>query len=195
MNFQFSNIRRIAGWMAFYWLLSAPASFQTSASNGNTFVIRHVRVFDGHNTLANTDVWVEEGKIKSVGKNLKVPSDVKAIDATANTLLPGLIDSHTHAWGDALKEAEIFGVTTELDMFTDVKYMQQTKKEQAEGKDLDMADLRSAGTLATAPGGHGTEYGIQIPTLSTPAEAQAWVDARIAEGSDYIKIVYDDASA
>jgi imidazolonepropionase-like amidohydrolase len=194
MNFQFSNIRRIAGWMAFYLLLSAPAFFQTSASNGNTFVIRHARVFDGHNTLANTDVWVEEGKIKSVGKNLKVPSDVKAIDATANTLLPGLIDSHTHAWGDALKEAEIFGVTTELDMFTDVKYMQQTKKEQAEGKNLDMADLRSAGTLATAPRGHGTEYGIQIPTLSTPAEAQAWVDARIAEGSDYIKIVYDDAS-
>src|ERR1700733_2108007 len=80
-------------------------------------------------------------------------------------------------------------------MFTDVKYMQQVKKEQAEGKDLDLADLRSAGTLATAPGGHGTEYGIQIPTLSSPDEAQAWVDARIAEGSDYIKIVIDDASA
>ena len=86
-------------------------------------------------------------------------------------------------------------MTTELDMFTDVKYMQQTKKEQAEGKDLDLADLRSAGTLATAPGGHGTEYGIPIPSLSSPSEAQAWVDARIAEGSDYIKIVIDDASA
>jgi imidazolonepropionase-like amidohydrolase len=195
MNFQFSNIRRIAGWMAFYLLLSAPAFFQTSANTGNTFVIRHARVFDGHKTLARADVWVEDGKIKSVGKDLKVPSDVKTIDATGDTLLPGLIDAHTHAWGDALKEAEIFGVTTELDMFTDVKYMQQTKKEQAEGKDLDLADLRSAGTLATAPGGHGTEYGIQVPTLSVPAEAQVWVDARIAEGSDYIKIIYDDASA
>src|SRR6202043_2721257 len=41
---------------------------------------------------------------------------------------------------------------------------------------------------------HGTEYGISVPTLSSPGEAQAWVDARIAEGSDYIKIVYDDAS-
>jgi imidazolonepropionase-like amidohydrolase len=195
MKVQFSNIRRIAGWMAFYLLLSAPAFFPASANTGNTFVIRHARVFDGRKTLADSDVWVEDGKIKAVGKDLKVPSDVKTIDAVGDTLLPGLIDSHTHAWGDALKEAEIFGVTTELDMFTDAKYMQQTKKEQAEGKDLDMADLRSAGTLATAPGGHGTEYGIPIPTLSTPAEAQAWVDARVAEGSDYIKIVYDDASA
>jgi imidazolonepropionase-like amidohydrolase len=193
MNFQFSNIRRIAGWMAFYLLLSAPA-FLASADNGNSFVVRHARVFDGHATIAQADVWVENGKIKAVGKDLKVPSNVKTIDATGDTLLPGLIDAHTHAWGDALKEAEIFGVTTELDMFTDVKYMQQTKKDQAEGKDIDMADLRSAGTLATAPGGHGTEYGIQIPTLSTPDEAQPWVDARIAEGSDYIKIVYDDAS-
>ena len=82
MNFQFSNIRRIAGWIAFYLLLSAPAFFPASANSGNAFVIRHARVFDGHNTLANTDVWVEGGKIKSVGKDLKVPSEVKVIDAT-----------------------------------------------------------------------------------------------------------------
>jgi imidazolonepropionase-like amidohydrolase len=186
---------RVFGWMLFYLLLSAPAIILADQDHGNSFVIRGARVFDGHRVLEQTDVWVDSGKIKAVGKSLKVPSTVKAIDAAGDTLLPGLIDSHTHAWGTALKEAEIFGVTTELDMFTDVKYMQQTKKEQAEGKDLDLADLRSAGTLATAPGGHGTEYGIPIPTLSSPSEAQAWVDARIAEGSDYIKIVIDDASA
>jgi imidazolonepropionase-like amidohydrolase len=67
------------------------------------------------------------------------------------------------------------------------------KAKQAEGKLADWADLRSAGYLATVPGGHGTEYGIQVPTLTKPEEAQAWVDARIAEGSDYIKIIYDDA--
>jgi imidazolonepropionase-like amidohydrolase len=186
---------RVLGWMGFYLLLSAPAFFMASADNNNSFVVRNARVFDGRNVLDQSDVWVENGKIKAVGRALKVPSSVKAIEASGDTLLPGLIDSHTHAWGDALKEAEIFGVTTELDMFTDAKYMQQVKKDQAEGKDLDMADLRSAGTLATAPGGHGTEYGMKIPTLSSPAEAQAWVDARIAEGSDYIKIVVDDASA
>jgi imidazolonepropionase-like amidohydrolase len=196
MNFRrFVPTLKVLGWIAFYSLLSAPAVILASPDDGNSFVIRNARVFDGHSVLEKSDVWVEGGKIKAVGADLKVPSTVKAVDAAGDTLLPGLIDSHTHAWGTALKEAEIFGVTTELDMFTGVKYMQQTKKDQAEGKDLDLADLRSAGSLATVPGGHGTEYGLEIPTLSSPAEAQAWVDARIAEGSDYIKIVIDDASA
>jgi imidazolonepropionase-like amidohydrolase len=190
-----ASIVRVFGWMSFFCLLSAPALFLAKAQSSSSFVIHNARVFDGRKVLDQADVWVENGKIKAVGRNLKVPSDARTIDASGDTLLPGLIDSHTHVWGDALKEAEIFGVTTELDMFTDARYMQQVKKEQAEGKDLDLADLRSAGILATAPGGHGTEYGIRIPTLSSPAEAQAWVDARIAEGSDYIKIVIDDASA
>jgi imidazolonepropionase-like amidohydrolase len=185
---------KVLGWITFFFLLSAPAIILASPDDGNSFVVRGARVFDGHKTLEPTDVWIEGGKIKAVGKNLKVPSSAKAIDAAGDTLLPGLIDSHTHAFGNALKEAEIFGVTTELDMFTDVKNMEQTKKDQADGKLLDWADLRSAGTLATVPGGHGTEYGFDIPTLTSPAEAQAWVDARIAEGSDYIKIVIDDFS-
>jgi len=192
---KFATILRVLGWMGFYLLLSAPAFLGANAGDGSGFIIRNAKVFDGHKSMGPADVWVENGKIKAVGRNLKVSSELKVVDGSGDTLLPGLIDSHTHAWGDALKEAEIFGVTTELDMFTSVKYMQQIKKEQAEGKDLDLADLRSAGTLATAPGGHGTEYGIPIPTLSSPSEAQSWVDARIAEGSDYIKIVVDDASA
>jgi imidazolonepropionase-like amidohydrolase len=202
MKSTFASTLRVFGWMVFFLLLSAPAIIladqdhaRTSDDHSNSFVIRGARVFDGRNVLPQTDVWVDGGKIKAIGKTLKVPSTVKSIDASGDTLLPGLIDSHTHAWGDALKEAEIFGVTTELDMFTSLNFMQPTKKAQAEGKDLDQADLFSAGSLATAPGGHGTEYGVPVPTLTSPAEAQAWVDARIAEGSDYIKIIVDDASA
>ncbi len=183
------------GWIAFYLLLAAPAFLPVRAGNSNSFVIQHARLFDGQRMLEQADVWVENGTVKAVAKTLNFPADVRVIDGTGETLLPGLIDAHTHTWGTALKEAEIFGVTTELDMFTDVKYVQQIRKEEAEGRDLDMADLRSAGTLATVPGGHGTEYGFQIPTLTSPGEAQAWVDARIAEGSDYIKIIFDDRSA
>ena len=179
-----------------FLLLSASTVFaQSSGSGQSEFVIHNVRIFDGSHVVQRGDVWVKDGMIKAVGAKVNAPAAAKVIDGTGDTLLPGLIDAHVHTWGSALKEALVFGVTTELDMFTDYKYAAQIRKEQAEGKDLDMADLRSAGTLATAPKGHGTEYGMPIPTISSPEEAQAFVDARIAEGSDYIKIIYDDGKA
>jgi imidazolonepropionase-like amidohydrolase len=161
-------------------------------TSADSFVIRNVRVFDGRNVIDNTEVQVEGSKIKAVGKQLPAGTNTKVVDGTGATLLPGLIDAHTHTYGDALKDAAAFGVTTELDMFSDIRSVQQVKRLEKAGKNTNMADLRSAGTLATAPGGHGTEYGFSIPTLSKPAEAKDWVAARIKEGSDYIKIVYDD---
>lgn len=174
--------------------LAGSAAGQSGAPP-NELIVRNARIFDGTRVIPKGDLWIENGHIKAVGRDLKAPAGTPSIDATGDTLLPGLIDSHTHVWGDALKQAVIFGVTTELDMFMRYQDAQEIKKSQAEGKDLDMADLRSAGTLVTAPKGHGTEYGLSIPTISSPAEAQAFVDARIAEGSDYIKIIYDDGKA
>jgi imidazolonepropionase-like amidohydrolase len=164
-------------------------------ARAESFVIRNANVFDGKHSVHDTDVCVADGKIKALGKHLELPGNTTVVDGRGDTLLPGLIDAHTHAFGDALKDAIVFGVTTELDMFTDIRLVQEVKRLEAEGKNRNRADLRSAGTLATVRGGHGTEYGISIPTLSTPAEAPGWVDARIKEGSDYIKIVYDDFSA
>jgi imidazolonepropionase-like amidohydrolase len=177
---------------AFFLFGSLVLLVQSFAQSNNEFVIRDVRIFDGTHVIPKGQVWVQSGKIKAVGANVKAPSAVRTINGEGDTLLPGLIDAHTHAFGNALKEALVFGVTTELDMFTSHEYAVQIKREQVEGKDLDLADLRSAGTLVTAPHGHGTEYGMPIPTISSPDEAQAFVDARIAEGSDYIKIIYDD---
>jgi imidazolonepropionase-like amidohydrolase len=121
-----------------------------------------------------------------------LPDGADVIEGNGLTLMPGLIDSHTHSYGDALRTAIVFGVTTELDMFTEYHMAAAMRKQQADGKASDRAYLFSAGTLVTAPHGHGTEYGLAIPTIGGPDEAQAFVDARIAEGSDYIKIIYDD---
>jgi hypothetical protein len=107
-------------------------------------------------------------------------------------VLPGLIDAHTHASGDALARALTFGVTTELDMFADPEFASRNRAEQASRSVSTRADLWSAGVLVTVPGGHGTEFGTAIPTLAGAGDAQRFVDARIAEGADYIKIVNDD---
>ncbi|HLJ86198.1 MAG TPA: CIA30 family protein [Candidatus Angelobacter sp.] len=193
MSAKYFHTRSFALTVVAFLMSSALTSVaQTSPQTGNEFVIRNVRIFDGSHVIPQGNVWVQGGLIKAVGPNAHVPAAVRSIDGSGDTLLPGLIDAHTHDFGDALRQALINGVTTDLDMFTNADYARSIKKEQSEGKDLDRADLRSAGTLVTAPHGHGTEYGMPIPTISSPTEAQSFVDARLAEGSDYIKIVYDD---
>jgi imidazolonepropionase-like amidohydrolase len=120
---------------------------------------------------------------------------VESIPGDGRTLLPGFIDAHTHSWGDALERALLYGVTTELDMFGDPRFAASMRAEQQKpGGATQRADLLSAGTVVTAPKGHGTEYGRVIPTITAAAEAQSFVDARITEGSDYIKIVYGEST-
>jgi imidazolonepropionase-like amidohydrolase len=157
--------------------------------------ITNVRIFDGTRVIPKGTVVFQGRTIVAAGEHVAVPADAaETIDGSGDTLLPGFIDSHTHAWGDVLARALVFGVTTELDMFSAVDFDRQMREEQAKTGAPGRADLFSAGTLATAPGGHGTEYGIAVPTLTKPEEAQAWVDARVAEGSDYIKIILEDGS-
>ena len=157
-----------------------------------TLAFTHVRVFDGERMTPDATVLVNGERIVAVGAGLAVPAGATAVDGSGKTLLPGLIDSHAHAFEDgALPQALAFGVTTVLDMFMSPEGAKVLRADPSP----DHADLRSAGILATVPGGHGTEYGFAIPTLTRPDEAQAWVDARVAEGSDYIKIVFDDGRA
>jgi len=167
------------------------AKMQTALS-GRPFVIRNARIFDGKRVDAADSVFVRDGKIQLVGRDLKVPPGTEEIDAGGGTLLPGLIDSHTHDWGNSAKQALLFGVTTELNMAGNPKYVAELKRAEAAGKALDSADMLSAGNVVTPPKGHGTEYGVPVPTLASAAEAQQFVDERIAEGSDYIKIILED---
>jgi len=176
--------------------LLSPARRATAADPPEVFAITNVRVFDGANVIPKAVVVVRNGKIEAVGAKAAIPAGAAVVDGAGGLLMPGLIDSHTHTWGQMLTRALVFGVTTELDMFTDPGFAKAMRAEQAApGGAPGRADLFSAGYCATAPGGHGTEYPITVPTLTHPEEAQAWVDARIAEGSDYIKIISEDGTA
>lgn len=158
----------------------------------DTFAVRDVRVFDGEKFLPRATVVVREGLIASVGTDLDLPEGMAVVEGRGRTLLPGFIDAHVHTWGEARRDALRFGVTTQIDMFSDHRQLAAAKKERASLAAVSQADLWSAGSLATAPGGHGTQFGMAIPTLTGPAEAADWVAGRQAEGSDFIKIVRED---
>lgn len=131
----------------------------TAQDMPRTTVIQNVRLFDGEHVIPRCTVVVCDDKIEAVGQKISVPDGAEVIRGEGKTLLPGLIDAHVHVVSEeALKQSLIFGVTTVVDMFMSTELMTSIKKKQSSGETKDMASLVSAGTLVTAPGGHGTQF-------------------------------------
>lgn len=65
-------------------------------------------------TLEDTDVLVENGIIRKIGKNLTA-ANVQTIDANGKFLMPGIIDAHSHVALDAVNEATA-PITSEVKM-------------------------------------------------------------------------------
>lgn len=160
-------------------------------------VFRDVDVFDGSRMIRRTNVVVRDGMIRAVGTDAAIPPQAEVVDGKGKTLLPGLVDAHVHLGimnvEQFLHDALDFGVTTELEMWGSEAAV-ALRKRMAAGGFPDIADLRTAGTGVTVPNGHPTQMGgPAFPTLAPGDDVQAFVDARIAEGSDYLKVIYEHA--
>src|ERR1700675_2567126 len=96
--------RRIAAnvAVAFFIALAAQAQTQTPP----VIAIRAGHLFDSKSgkLLNNQVILVKEEKIFAVGAAdaVQIPSDAQIIDLSKNTVLPGLIDGHTHIFGFGL---------------------------------------------------------------------------------------------
>ena len=66
-------------------------------------VLRSARLFDGkaETSVSPGLIVIRAGKIAGVGKNAQVPADAEVIDLGEATLLPGLMDAHTHLTEEA----------------------------------------------------------------------------------------------
>lgn len=161
-------------------------------------LITNTTLFDGTQFLPERSVLFDSEVIIAIGTDLEAQPDCSVVDGRGHTLLPGLIDSHVHTASLlefaelVLRHAVVFGVTTVIDLGAEPSVIATMKTKTATSQDL--ADLLSAGVLATAPGGHPLELGGELPTLQRPEEAVDFVAARIAEGSDFLKIVLEDGS-
>jgi imidazolonepropionase-like amidohydrolase len=68
------------------------------AQSSNATYIKAGKLFDSEKGKILTDyiIKIENNRITEVGKKVVVPENAKIIDLSAYTVLPGLIDGHTH---------------------------------------------------------------------------------------------------
>ena len=74
-------------------------------------VVRAGRLIDPDSgtVLSNQVILIKDGRIQAVGRELALPANATVIDLSDKTVLPGLIDCHTHV-ADGQSDGEPFNV-------------------------------------------------------------------------------------
>ncbi len=185
-------------------LLATCSSPQTSASN--VIAIVGATLIDGTEADPLTDavVLVTGSKIAAAGSrsSVEVPAGAETVDATGKTIIPGLIDLHTH-YSPCSPDTETtkrelafqlaYGVTTArsigLDTAETIEAIEAVRSGAAPGP-----RVFTAGRGFTAPGGVPMQYGIDQPRQpETMEQAREGVREVAAQGADFIKVWVDSA--
>ena len=150
----------------------------------NKTAISNVRVFDGSRITEPRTVIINGNVISDDPEGGE-----KVIDGEGGVLIPGLIDAHVHLQHlGHLQELAKYGITTALDMACWPADKINSLRDKSGSP-----DIRSAGLPVTATGRLHSHI-LPLPVeamLAGPEKAHEFVGKRVAEGSDYIKIICD----
>ena len=175
-------------------------------------LLLNARVLDPEKRVENVEsLLLRDGRIERVFSSVPDLGNVKKLDLAGKWVIPGLVDLHSHSWGNTLPDgsaeylghlgaskrmAEV-GVISFLDLFSGESYIFRSRTIQQyllRWGHGEYADIFAAGPLFTCTGGHGTEYEIKTRVINTPEEARHEVSDLIRNRHpDVIKIAYDHA--
>jgi len=154
----------------------------------STTALTNVRVLNRDGLLEPATVVIDGDRIAA---DPTVPAGATTVDGGGGVLLPGLIDCHIHLTDEkTLAALAAHGVTTGLDMGTWPPELVASLRGRP-----GVTDIRSSGTGATHPDSqHAQRMGRgqhNQGLVADPEEAKAYVEQRVAESVDYIKIIVD----
>ena len=170
--------------------------WETAESSSSPITILGAKLVDGTGgePIEDSVVVIEGARIQAVGSRAEtpVPKGGEIIDGIGKTVMPGLIDLHTHYFGDGpemkrLLQVQLrFGVTTSRSIGADTEEHLAVIADARAGK-IPSPRIHTAGLGFTHPGGHP----IQLPFVRRPPtveEARAGVAELGAQKVDFIKM-------
>ena len=104
--------------------------FISTSAQTKKIIIKAGKLIDTESGKVLTDqiIYIENDTIKAVGNNIPIPNDTIIIDLSKATVLPGLIDCHTHITGQPSGDyyGDIFRKTPVDDAITAHIYAKRT---------------------------------------------------------------------
>ena len=152
-------------------------------------VIQNVGLFDGHQDKGKVNIAINRDTIAAITTE-ELTGD-SLIDGSGKYVLPGLVNAHAHVSSiEHLQAGYSLGILTILNMHTGREGRELDWKKIARDS-VGFSTLYGSGHAATVSGGHPNQFSPEMETINDSLSIEEWVNHRIKNKVDYIKIVRD----
>jgi len=155
-------------------------------------VFENVHLFDGHKDMGRVHIGINNDTIAAITS--EIISGDSIINGAGKFIVPGLVNAHVHASElEHLQQGYEHGILTLLNMHTGLEDRESDWKEMTRDS-VGFSSLYGAGNAATVPNGHPTQFSPGMETINDSVSIKMWVDNRIQNGVDYIKVIHENRS-